>query len=76
MKELQPSVLASCCRRDRHANNQVDIKSRATKQYLQVLIYYRVKGRGAHRPCMYMFDYLEGRYGVIVQKPKQGDHQR
>ena len=70
VKELQPSVSASCCRGDRHANNQVDIKSRVTTQYLRVLIYYRVKGRGMHRPCMYMFGYPEGRYGVIVQNPK------
>ena len=33
MKELQPSVSASCCRRDRHVNNQVDIKSKATTIY-------------------------------------------
>ena len=39
MKELQPSVLASCCREDRHANNQVDIKSKATTKYLQRYIY-------------------------------------
>ena len=61
MKELQPSVIQSCCREDRHRNNQVDIKSKATTQYLWVLIYYRVKGRSAHRPCMYMFGYPEGR---------------
>ena len=30
MKELQPSVIRSCCREDRHQNNQVDIKSGAT----------------------------------------------
>ena len=45
VKELQPSVSASCCRRDRHANNQVGIKSKATTKYLQMLIYYRVEGR-------------------------------
>ena len=48
MKELQPSVSASCCRGDRHANNQVDIKSRATTNYLQRYIYY--KG-DVHRPA-------------------------
>ena len=60
MKELQPSVSASCCRRDRHVNNQVDIKSKATTQYLQILIYYRVKGKGVHRPCLYMYGYQLG----------------
>ena len=48
MKELQPSVIQSCCREDRHWNNQIDIKSEATTKYLRVLIYYRGKGRGAH----------------------------
>ena len=41
MKELQPSVIQSCCREDRHRNNQVDIKSGATTNYLQSLIYYK-----------------------------------
>ena len=41
MKELQPSVIQSCCREDRHWNNQVDIKSGATTKYLQRYIYYR-----------------------------------
>ena len=41
MKELQPSVIQSCCRGDRHRNNQVDIKSKATTEYLRVLIYYK-----------------------------------
>ena len=41
MKELQPSVIQSCCREDRHRNNQVDIKSKATTEYLWVLIYYK-----------------------------------
>ena len=27
VKELQPSVFTSCCREDRHVNNQIDIKS-------------------------------------------------
>ena len=31
MKELQPSVSVSCCREDRHVNNQVDIKSKDNK---------------------------------------------
>ena len=57
VKELQPSVLASCCREDRHANNQVDIKSKATTNYLRRYIYYRVEGRGMHRPCLYMCGY-------------------
>ena len=61
VKELQPSVITSCCRKDRHVNNQVDIKSKATTEYLWVLIYYRVEGRGVHRPCLYMYGYLEGR---------------
>ena len=39
VKELQPSVLTSCCREDRHANNQVDIKSKATTNYLWRYIY-------------------------------------
>ena len=39
VKELQPSVSASCCREDRHANNQVDIKSKATTNYLWRYIY-------------------------------------
>ena len=39
VKELQPSVIQSCCREDRHRNNQVDIKSGATTNYLQSLIY-------------------------------------
>ena len=39
MKELQPSVIRSCCREDRHQNNQVDIKSGATTNYLRVFIY-------------------------------------
>ena len=63
MKELQPSVITSCCREDRHVNNQVDIKSKAIAEYLQMLIYYRVKGRSVHRPCLYMYGYqLRGRY--------------
>ena len=53
VKELQPSVSASCCSRDRHANSQVDIKSKAITNYLRSLIYYRVEGRGVHRPCLY-----------------------
>ena len=62
MKELQPSVITSCCREDRHANNQVDIKSKATTEYLQMLIYYKVEGRSTHRPCLYMYGYqLSGR---------------
>ena len=40
VKELQPSVIQSCCRGDRHRNNQVDIKSGATTNYLRSLIYY------------------------------------
>ena len=39
VKELQPSVSASCCSEDRHANNQVDIKSKATTKYLRRYIY-------------------------------------
>ena len=39
VKELQPSVIQSCCSEDRHRNNQVDIKSKATTKYLQMLIY-------------------------------------
>ena len=39
VKELQPSVSASCCREDRHVNNQVDIKSKATTKYLRQYIY-------------------------------------
>ena len=70
VKELQPSVIQSCCREDRHQNNQVDIKSKATTQYLRVLIYYKVEGRGTHRPCLYMCGYPKGRYGVINQKLK------
>ena len=34
---------------------------RNTTEYLQVFIYYRVKGKGAHRPCLYMFGYSRGR---------------
>ena len=33
VKELQPNVITSCCRGDRHVNNQVDIKS---KEYNRV----------------------------------------
>ena len=33
---------------------------RNTTQYLWVLIYYRVKGRDAHRPCLYMYGYSKG----------------
>ena len=55
MKELQPSVSASCCRGDRHVNNQVDIKSKATTRYLKILIYSQNSAyRPAHRPCLYM----------------------
>ena len=55
MKELQPSVSASCCRRDRHANNQVDIKSKATTKYLLYFIYSQNCAHGpAHGPCLYM----------------------
>ena len=39
VKELQPSVIQSCCREDRHRNNQVDIKSEATTNYLRRYIY-------------------------------------
>ena len=60
MKELQPGVIRSCCREDRHLNNQIDIKPKATTEYLQLFIYYRVKGRGAHRPCLYMYGYQFG----------------
>ena len=35
--------------------DQIDIKSKATTEYLRMLIYYRVKGRSAHRPCLYMY---------------------
>ena len=45
VKELQPGVIRSCCREDRHPNNQINIKSKATTKYLQMLIYYRVEGR-------------------------------
>ena len=41
VKELQPSVIQSCCREDRHRNNQVDIKSKATTNYLRRYIYYK-----------------------------------
>ena len=62
MKELQPSVSASCCRRDRHVNNQVDIKSKATMNYLQRYIYYKGNAhRPVHGPCLYMLGYSEGR---------------
>ena len=27
MKELQPGIIRSCCRGDRHPNNQINIKS-------------------------------------------------
>ena len=55
MKELQPSVSASCCRGDRHVNNQVDIKSKATTKYLLMLIYSQNGAhRPVHRPCLYM----------------------
>ena len=35
--------------------DQIDIKSKATTEYLWMLIYYRVKGRSVHRPCLYMY---------------------
>ena len=35
--------------------DQINIKSKATTEYLRMFIYYRVKGRGAHRPCLYMY---------------------
>ena len=55
MKELQPSVSASCCRGDRHANNQVDIKSKATTKYLLIFIYLQnCAHRPAHGPCLYI----------------------
>ena len=55
MKELQPSVSASCCRGDRHANNQVDIKSKATTKYLLYFIYLQNSAhRPAHGPYLYM----------------------
>ena len=61
MKELQPSVSASCCREDRHANNQVDIKSKATTNYLWQYIYYREDAhKPAHGPCLYMCGYSQG----------------
>ena len=68
MKELQPSVIQSCCREDRHWNNQVDIKSKATTKYLWRYIYYKGNAHGpAHRPCLYMFLSTWGRYGVITK---------
>ena len=55
MKELQPSVSASCCREDRHANNQVDIKSKAATKYLLYFIYLQNSAhRPAHGPYLYM----------------------
>ena len=55
MKELQPSVSTSCCREDRHVNNQVDIKSKATTKYLLIFIYSQnCVHRPVHRPCLYM----------------------
>ena len=55
MKELQPSVSTSCCRGDRHANNQVDIRSKATTKYLLIFIYSQNSAhRPAHGPCLYM----------------------
>ena len=35
--------------------DQINIKSKATTEYLQMVIYYRVKGRGTHRPCLYIY---------------------
>ena len=37
------------------------ISSLRKTEYLRVFIYYRVKGKGAHRPCLYMFGYSRGR---------------
>ena len=42
-------------------NNQVDIKSKEYNTVSTGSLYYRVKGRGAHRPCLYIFGYPEGR---------------
>ena len=58
MKELQPSVIQSCCRGDRCWNNQVDIEFRATTNYLWRYIYFKERAhRPAYRPCLYMLGY-------------------
>ena len=59
MKELQPGVFRSCCREDRHPNNQINIKSKECNT-VSLFIDYRVEGRITHRPCLYMYGYLEG----------------
>ena len=50
--------------------DQIDIKSKATTEYLQMLIYYKVKGRDAHRPCLYMYAIDLGQIQCYNQIPE------
>ena len=48
--------------------DQIDIKSKATTNYLRRYIYYKGSAhRPAHGPCLYMCGYPKGRYRVITE---------